>query len=200
MGKTGGENQMDQERFAPLTAETMTPDQQRVADEIAGGPRGSLRGPFQALLRSPDLADRVQRLGEFIRFHSSIPTRLNEMAILMVARKWTAQYEFYAHRQVAMAAGLNPAVADAIALGQRPADLQDDESAVYAFAAALLDTGQVPDDAFAAVERLFGEVGVVDLIGTLGYYGLVSMVLNVHRYPLPDGVAPPLAEPKGLSL
>jgi 4-carboxymuconolactone decarboxylase len=195
MGKTGGDEQMDQERFAPLTAETMTPDQQRVADEIAGGPRGSLRGPFQALLRSPELADRVQRLGEFIRFHSSIPARLNEMAILMVARKWTAQYEFYAHRQVAMAAGLNPAIADAIALGQRPPEMQDDESAVYAFSAALLDTGQVPDDTFAAVERLFGEVGVVDLIGTLGYYGLVSMVLNVHRYPLPDGVVPPLAAP-----
>src|SRR6185369_16320804 len=104
--KPSGRNAMSEPRFTTLTPETMTADQKRVADAIQSGPRGAgLRGPFNALLRSPELCDLVQRVGAYVRFGSSIPQRLNEMAIIMAGRKWTAQYEFYAHRRLALEAG-----------------------------------------------------------------------------------------------
>jgi 4-carboxymuconolactone decarboxylase len=184
---------MSEPRFATLTPETMTPDQKRVADAIQSGPRGAgLRGPFNALLRSPDLCDLVQRVGAFVRFGTSIPQRLNELAIIMAGRKWTAQYEFYAHRRLAIEAGLSPAIADAVAAGTRPASMAADETMVYDFVAELLATGHVSDAAFQRVKDAFGERGVVDLVGAVGYYSLVSMTLNVARVPLPAGVEPPL--------
>ena len=184
---------MSDPRFAPLTAETMTPEQKRAADAIQAGPRGAgLRGPFNALLRSPELCDLVQRVGAYVRYNSAIPARLNELAIIMAGRKWTAQYEFYAHRRLAIEAGLRPAIADAIADGTRPSGMAEDETAVYDFASELLATGQVSDGSFDRVKDMFGERGAIDLIGAIGYYSLVSMVLNVARVPLPAGVAPPL--------
>ena len=184
---------MSEPRFATLTPETMTPDQKRVADAIQSGPRGAgLRGPFNALLRSPELCDLVQRVGAFVRFGTSIPQRLNELAIIMAGRKWTAQYEFYAHRRLAIEAGLSPAIADAVAAGTRPANMAADETTVYDFVAELLATGHVSDVAFQRVKDAFGERGVVDLVGAVGYYSLVSMTLNVARVPLPAGVEPPL--------
>jgi len=182
---------MSDRRFEPLAAEAMTADQKRVADAIQAGPRGAgLRGPFSALLRSPELCDLVQRVGAYVRFGSSIPSKLNELAIIMAGRKWTAQYEFYAHRRLALEAGLSPAIADAVANGKRPDGMDADEAAVYDFASELLGTGQVSDANFARVRERWGERGVIDLIGAVGYYSLVSMVLNVDRVPLPDGVAP----------
>jgi 4-carboxymuconolactone decarboxylase len=184
---------MSDGRFTTLTPETMTPEQKKVADAIQGGPRGAgLRGPFNALLRSPELCDLVQRVGAFVRYSSSIPARLNEMAIIMAGRKWTAQYEFYAHRRMALEAGLTPAIADAIAASTRPADMAEDETIVYDFVSELLATGQVSDAAFERAKKAFGERGVIDLVGATGYYSLVSMVLNVARVPLPAGVEPPL--------
>jgi len=184
---------MSDGRFTTLTAETMTTEQKRVAEAIQSGPRGAgLRGPFNALLWSPELCDLVQRVGAFVRFGSSIPPRLNELAIIMAGRKWTAQYEFHAHRRLALEAGLKPAIADAIAAGTRPTDMAEDETIVYDFVSELLGTGQVSDAAFQRVNAAFGERGVVDLVGAVGYYSLVSMVLNVARVPLPAGVEPPL--------
>jgi 4-carboxymuconolactone decarboxylase len=184
---------MSAPRFTTLTPETMTADQKRVADAIQSGPRGAgLRGPFNALLRSPELCDLVQRVGAFVRFGSSIPPRLNEMAIIMAGRKWTAQYEFYAHRRLAIEAGLKPAIADAVAAGTRPAGMAEDEAVVYDFVSEMLATGQVSDANFDRVKKAFGERGVMDLVGAVGYYSLVSMVLNVARVPLPAGVEPPL--------
>ena len=182
---------MSEGRFSTLTADTMTPEQKKVADAIQSGPRGAgLRGPFNALLRSPELCDLVQRVGAFVRFGSSIPAPLNELAIIMAGRKWTAQYEFYAHRRLAIEAGLKPAIADAVAANRRPEGMADDEAAVYDFAAELLGTGQVSDANFQRVKDRFGERGVVDLVGAIGYYSLVSMTLNVARVPLPAGVEP----------
>ena len=184
---------MSEGRFATLTAETMTPEQKRVAEAIQSGPRGSgLRGPFNALLRSPDLCDLVQRVGAFVRYSTSIPQPLNELAIIMAGRKWTAQYEFYAHRRLAIEAGLKPAIADAVAAGTRPAGMAEDEAAVYDFVSELLGTGQVSDANFDRVKKAFGERGVIDLVGAVGYYSLVSMTLNVARVPLPAGAEPPL--------
>jgi 4-carboxymuconolactone decarboxylase len=181
-------------RFTELTPELMTPEQRRAAEAIQSGPRGSgLRGPFNALLRSPELCDHVQRAGEYVRFRSSIPRKLNELAIIITGRHWTAQYEFYAHRKMAVEAGLAPAIADAIAEGRRPEGMDTDEALVYDFTAELLRTGQVPDALYHRTEERFGERGVIDLVGALGYYSLVSLVLNVAQVPLPAGVEPLLA-------
>jgi 4-carboxymuconolactone decarboxylase len=181
---------MEGERFRPLTPEEMTSEQRRAMEGILAGPRGSMVGPFKALLRSPDLADRVQRVGEYVRFKSSIAAHLNELAILLTARKWSAQFEWWAHHRLAMQAGLKPAIADAIAKGERPVGMDADESAVHDFAHAPLHTGHPTDAQFEALRARFGEQGVIDVIGAVGYYSLVSFVLNVDRDSLPAGVEP----------
>ena len=180
------------ERFPPLAAGDMSPDQRRVAGAIASGPRGGLRGPFQAWLRSPELADRLQKVGEYLRFSSSVPRRLNELAILITARAWDAQFEWYAHHRLALEAGLDPAVAADIAEGRRPASMRDDEAVVYDFCTELRATRRVGDATLAATLALLGEQGVIDLIGVSGYYDTVSMTLHVAEVPLPDGLEPPL--------
>jgi 4-carboxymuconolactone decarboxylase len=180
------------DRFKPLTYETMTPEQKQLTEHILNSERKSMGGPFNALLRSPEMGDLTQQLGAHIRFKTSLPHRLNEMAIIMTARVWTAQYEWYVHKALALQAGLKPAVADAIAEGKRPASMQPDEEVVYNFCTELLNTRQVSDATFQAAVKSFGERGVVDLIGATGYYQLVSALLNVDRYPLPPGVKPEL--------
>jgi len=187
---------MDTQRFKPLTPETMTPEQKAVAEKIMAGPRKGMRGPFSALLRSPELADYAQKLGEYVRFKSSIPPRLNELAILLTARHWTAQYEWYAHRRLALQAGLSSDIADAIAQGKRPAAMGPEETIVYNFCHEVLETGQASDASFKAAVDKFGERGAVDLIGAMGYYGLIALVLNVDRVPIPEGGKPPLASIK----
>ena len=187
---------MSEQRFKPLTAEQLTPEQQRALDGLRTTPRQLSRGlgPFNALLRSPELLNRVQRVGAYIRFQSSIPQRLNELAILITARHWTAQYEWYAHRELAMQAGLALDIIAALAEDKRPERMSDDETVLYEFCTELLKTGQVSDTHFDAVRDRFGESGVVDLVGALGYYSLIALVLNVDRCPVPPG-QPPLRDP-----
>jgi 4-carboxymuconolactone decarboxylase len=180
------------DRFAPLTYEQLTPEQKAMADHLLSGERKGMNGPFNALLRSPKIGDAAQRLGAQVRFHSSLPGRLNEFAILITARFWNAQYEWSAHRKLALAAGLSPALIDSVAAGRKPSGMQPDEEAVYNFADQLLKTRQVSDAAFKAVVDKFGERGAVDLTAVMGYYCFVSMMLNVDRYPLPEGEKPAL--------
>jgi 4-carboxymuconolactone decarboxylase len=182
-------------RFKPLGESEMTEAQRKVYKEIASGPRGGVRGPFNALLRSPELADRAQKFGEYVRFNTSLPERLKEFAILITARHWTAQYEWHSHHAHALKAGLAPRLAAELARGQRPAGMADDEAAVHDFCKELHENKAVSDSAYKAVADKFGERGVVDLIGISGYYTMVSMVLNVERHPLPDGVSAPLPPP-----
>jgi 4-carboxymuconolactone decarboxylase len=170
----------------------MNPAQKTMTDHLLAGERRGLGGPFNVLLRSPEMGDLAAEFGASMRFHSSIPSKLNEMAIIITARYWTAQYEWNAHKRAALAAGLNPAIVDAIAAGKRPASLQPDEDAVYTFCTELLKTKQVSDATFAAAKKTVGERGVVDLIGVMGWYQMVSMALNVDRYPLGAGVQPEL--------
>jgi 4-carboxymuconolactone decarboxylase len=179
-------------RFGSLPLEEMSTAQREIAESILAGPRQSstgLRGPFEAFLRSPGMAGPAQELGEHIRFHSSLPAALNEMAILLVARRWTAQFEWYAHRQLAEAAGLASDIADAVATGRRPR-LDDDAEAVYDFAAELLDRGGVADSTWDRVVARWGQQGAMDLIALVGYYTLVSFTLNVDRYPVPGDDEP----------
>ena len=178
-------------RLAPLTADQMTPEQKAIADQIVAT-RGSMNGPFNAWLRDPPLADRLQKLGEQIRFHASLPSALNEFAILITARHWTSQFEWYAHYPLAMKAGLEPAVAADLAAGVTPRGMSDDEAVIYDFSIALHAHGDVDDQTYKRVLDRFGEKGVMDLIAVNGYYDLVSMTLNVARVLPPAGAPLPL--------
>jgi len=193
----------DPRRFKLIPLENLTPEQRVLADAIRSGPRaamkssaasrpGPLGGPFNVWLRSPGMGNIIQQLGAEIRFRSSLPSRLNEMAILITARTWTSQYEWHAHHKVALEAGLDPVVAEAIAQGRRPAKMSADEAIVYDFSRELHETQGVSDATYKAALDRFGERGVVDLIAVNGFYVLVSMCLNVDRTPLPGGAQPPL--------
>jgi len=180
------------DRFKPLQWNEMTPAQKTMMEHLVNGERRGAEGPFNVLLRSPEVGDLVQQFGAQMRFNSSLPRKLNEMAIIITARHWTAQYEWNLHRAAAAHAGLGEPIIQAIAAGKRPASMDPDETIVYNFATELLNTKQVSDPVFKAVKDKFGERGVVDLINVMGYYQLVSMLLNVDRYPLPAGVNPEL--------
>lgn len=177
-------------RFPELRADAMTPAQKSVADAILSGPRGRLIGPFNAWLRSPELAGRLQKVGEYIRFNSSLPLRLNELAILITARAWSAQFEWWAHAKFALDAGLAPSIVDDIAAGRRPAGMQAEETAVYDFCTQLRRDKHVDQAAFEAMRAMFGEQGIVDVIAASGYYDLVSMTLNVAQIAVPGGEEP----------
>jgi 4-carboxymuconolactone decarboxylase len=135
----------------------------------------------------------AQKFGAYTRFHSSVRRQLNEIAILVTARYWNSQYPWYSHHRMALEAGLDAGIIDAIARGSRPPNMQPDEAAAYDFCRELLETKQVSDATFRAAVNAVGERGVVDLLGVMGYYQLVSMALNVDRYPMPEGVQPELA-------
>jgi 4-carboxymuconolactone decarboxylase len=180
------------DRFRPLTFDKLTPEQKTMVEHLFAGERGGMNGPFNVTLRSPEMGDLAQKLGAQLRFHSSLSNRLNEMAILMTARFWNAQYEWSAHKKNAVTAGLSPVVIEAIATGKRPSPMQPDEEAVYNFGDELLRTREVSDVSFKVVVDKFGERGAVDLTGVMGYYCFVSMMLNIDRYPLPDGEKPEL--------
>ena len=181
-------------RFKPLSESEMSEAQLKAARELASGPRGRMNpsGPNALLLRSPDLMSRTQKVGEYLRYNSALPTRLNEFAILVTARQWNAQVEWIAHHPLALKAGLDPAVAEALAQGKRPAAMKDDEIIVYQFCKELHETKGVSDTTFKAAVDKFGERGVIDLIGVTGYYTMLAMVLNVAQQPLPAGASPPL--------
>jgi 4-carboxymuconolactone decarboxylase len=180
-------------RFAPLKADELTPAQKAWADMIAPPPRNAkiTNPPYRAYVRNPDLAPRLSALSDYLRWHTSLPPRLSELAILITARQWTAQYEWFAHYPLALKAGLDPAVLSAIAAGKRPENMKDDEAALYNLAMALYRDKQVPDAVYGAAREKFGERGIMDIIGIIGYYDLVSMTLITMQAGAPnDSVAP----------
>jgi 4-carboxymuconolactone decarboxylase len=181
---------MANDRFRNLADDEMTAEQKAVAETLRAGPRKGLPGPFHALLRSPDLADRVRHLGDYIRFGNSLSPALRELTILVVARFWMAQYEWQAHRRIAIEAGLDPSVAEAIADGKRPPKLSADEALVYDFMHDLVTAKDVSDKTYAAAIERFGEKTVLDMIATGGYFSFVSLILNAKRHPLPEGAVP----------
>lgn len=180
-------------RFPELSRDDMTDAQQRVHDEIAGGPRGGVRGPFHALLYSPPLADAAQKLGQYVRYDCSIPHKLRELAILITAYHWKAQYEWFAHEGHARDAGLPDPVIESIRQGERPAFNDDAEEEIYDFCTELYANKRVSDASFARVEARHGRAGAVELAGLLGHYNLIAITLNVGDIPVPGG-AKPLAE------
>ena len=181
-----------QARFPRLTPEAMTEAQREVAAEIAAGPRGEVRGPFIALMHHPELARRLQQLGEQLRWGSKLPARLVELAVLITARRWTCQHEWTIHEKLARKAGLDGAIVEAIAEGREPRGLPPEEAAVYAFCREAHAGGRVGDAPFAAVRDRFGLDGALELLALSGYYSLMAMVLNTAGLPLADNAPPPL--------
>ncbi len=179
------------ERFPEIPLEKMTPAQRSVAEAIMSGPRKRLSGPFNAWLRSPELGDRLQKVGEYLRFNTSLDKRVNEMAIIMTAQYWGSQYEWYAHAELALKAGLDPDIVAAIGAGRKPDKMKDDEAIVWEFTTQLRRDHGVDDAIYARAAEKFGEQGVMDLIAVNGYYDLVSMTLNVaHVLPPPEAKIP----------
>tara|TARA_B100000378_G_scaffold124481_1_gene100495 strand:+ start:239 stop:868 length:630 start_codon:yes stop_codon:yes gene_type:complete len=185
-------------RISFPTPDTMTAEQRQVYDQIVSGPRGTLVGPLRAALHNPALADRWQRLGQVLRFETSLPTHLNELAILVTARRWNSDLEWAIHAGDAERAGLPKTYMQAIHDGCAP-DFGNDDAAreVYEFARQLQQTGNVEDKVYAAILARWGELGAVELTAVIGYYSMVAMTLNAHRVPLPAGTAATLAIPHG---
>lgn len=179
-------------RMPPLSPDEMDADQKRVVDTIVAGPRKGFYGPFVPLLYSPDLLDRIQELGLLCRYRSSLPPKLSELLILISARQWRAQFEWYSHTKTAEQAGVPAAAIEAIRVRQRPQFDDPEQDVLYRFATEYFTGMQVSDATFAEAVERFGRRGVVDIVGIMGYYALMSMALNIFEEPLPEGVTPPL--------
>jgi 4-carboxymuconolactone decarboxylase len=174
----------------PIPPEKQTAAQRAAARELAATPRGGVIGPFVPALRSPEFMARLQRLGEYLRYGSTLGPRLTELVILLTARAWTQQFEWVLHVETARAAGLSAATIAAIAAGRRPARLEADEAVVYDFFVELESKRSVSDAIYARARATLGEQGIVDLLGVAGYYATLAMLLNVARTPLPRGRRP----------
>ncbi len=173
------------DRLPPLPPESWTPAQRESAEEVINGPRGALISPFVPLLRSPELMQHAQRMGEYLRYRSSIGLRLSELAILITAHHWEQPVEWAIHAPIAEREGVSAACIAAIAAGQPPAGLPDDEQLVYEFCTALHQQKSVPDPVWARAISLWGEQGAVDLVAINGYYAFLAMVMNAAQTPVP---------------
>ena len=183
---------MAQPRFPKLTADQYSEEQKAVAAAITAGPRGEVRGPYIALIHHPALAAKLQELGEQLRWNSKLPKRLLELAILVTARRWTCQHEWFMHEKLAREAGLDPDIVAAISERVFPNDASQEEVAVYQFCVEAHASGRVSDATFDAVKSRFGLDGALELLATCGYYSLMAMVLNTAGMPLPGNAEPPL--------
>lgn len=180
-------------RLAPIDLDNLSAEQQLVVDKMLSGPRGGMRGPFESLLHRPELCDRVQHLGAYCRFDTTLSADVAELAIILTGKHWTAQFEFWAHARLARQAGLPDDIIEAVRTGSSPTfapgERGDQYRAVHDFVTEYFRTNRVSDATYQQAVAALGEGGVVDLIGVVGYYGLVSFTLNVFEVPLPDGEA-----------
>jgi 4-carboxymuconolactone decarboxylase len=182
-----------QDRLPPIPADRLTDAQKKAIEEFKAARSLDISGPFVPLLRSPEVMTRARAMGDYLRFRSSLPPRLSEFVILLTARRWTQQYEWNAHQPLALKGGLKKEVVDAIAEGRRPAQMADDEDAVYTLIDELNRNQSVTDTTYARAIAAVGEQGLIDAIAIAGQYTMLAMVLNTARTPLPDGAKPALA-------
>jgi 4-carboxymuconolactone decarboxylase len=184
-----------QDRMPPIPKEKMSEAQKKSFEEVTSGPRagGGAEGPFVPLLRSPELMSRLQKTGEYLRFHNTIGPKLTEFVILLTARQWTQQYEYDVHQVNGAKAGIKQETISAITEGRRPARMEPDEEIVYDFCSELQHNQSVSDATYARAVSQFGEQGVIDTTALVGYYTTLAMIMNVARSPLPEGKKAPLA-------
>jgi len=181
-----------QDRMPPIAADKLTEAQKKAIEEFRTARSAEISGPFVPLLRSPEVLGRARAMGDYLRYRSALPPRLSEFVILMTARAWTQNYEWNAHEALARQAGLQVAVIKAIADGRRPDNMADDEEILFSFCDELRRNQSVSDATYARAVTKFGEQGVIDTVGLVGYYTMIAMVLNTARTPLPGGASPVL--------
>jgi 4-carboxymuconolactone decarboxylase len=180
------------DRLPPIPVDKMTPEQKRASQEFESGRGYAPRGPFAVMLRSPEVMLRAKAMGDYLRFRNVLPAPIREMVILLTAREWSQDYEWFHHYRIGLKEGLARATADAIADGRRPEAMSEPEAAAYDFAIELHRRRSVSDATYARALSHFGEQGIIDLIGLNGYYSFNAMMMNVARTPLDDAEAEPL--------
>lgn len=177
-----------QERLPTIPPAQYTDEQRQAAADFLATRKVPVFGPFEPLMHSPQVMTQARAMGDYLRYQSAIGNTLSELAILVTAREWTQDYEWYVHHPIALKAGIKPEIADAIAEGRRPTGMSDDEEIVFEFATELLRTKQVSNRTFERAKARFGAKGIVDLTGITGYYTLLAMQLNAAQYAMPkDG-------------
>jgi 4-carboxymuconolactone decarboxylase len=176
------------ERLPTIPPAQYTDEQKKAAEDFAAARKVPVFGPFEPLMHSPQVMSQARAMGDYLRYHSAVGNTLSELAILVTAREWSQDYEWYVHHPIALKAGIKPEVAAAIADVRRPVGMSDDEEIVYDFSTELHRNKRVSDRTFERAEKRFGKKGVVDLTGINAYYALLAMQLNVAQYPMPkDG-------------
>ncbi len=181
-------------RIPDWKPEELSASQRKVYDAIVAGPRGKIEGPLRVWLMSPGLAERAQELGGFCRFNTTLPPRLSELAIIITGAFWKAGFEWHVHAPLAVKAGVSPDAVEAIRTGTTPKFQKDDETAVYEFAHELLTNRRVPNGLYTQAIKLLGLQSVVELVGIIGYYGLISMTINAFEVSVPNGSNDPFNE------
>lgn len=185
------------QRLPAIPEDKFTPAQRKLMDSIRSGPRGGstqVRGPFAVFLHAPAYGELVQQLGGHCRFNTAVPPRLSEFAILVTAKLWRAQYEWYAHATHAERAGVKPQTIRDLKAGREPKSAPKDERAIYDFIKELYRSRRVSDRNYKRVQALLGDAGMVEFVGILGYYVLVAMTLDVFQMPIPEGEPLPFPE------
>lgn len=198
MTKSSVEESRTRARIPLLDVEDMSAEQRALHDDVVSGPRGRMVGPLRAAIHSPEMAVLWSDFGEFVRYRTSIPHHLSELAIIVTARRWNSEVEWWVHHQVGRQAGLPDAVVDAILRGDSPNFDDDASREVYEFARQLQVDGRVSDETHAAVTARWGVRGVVELTAIIGYYTMVAMTLNAHELPLPDEAKPQFEDERRL--
>lgn len=175
-----------------LSPQEMSPEQRRIYEAIVASRGTWLNGPYAPMLHQPQLADPAQKLGEFLRYSTSLTPNLSELAILVVARHWDCDFEWHQHAAIALRSDVAPEIVEAIRHNRKPLTLSEPQAAVFEFTFALLEQHGVPDAIYDKAKQLFGVVGTVELTALIGYYTFIAFALNAHQVPLPTGVASPL--------
>jgi 4-carboxymuconolactone decarboxylase len=176
-----------QDRLPPIPAEKYTEAQKKAAAEFLAVRKVPVFGPFETLLRSPELMNAARAMGDYLRYKPAIGTTLSELVILITAREWTQDYEWYVHQPIALKAGLKPELLEAIRDGRRPVAMSADEEVVYDLCQELHRNKRVSDATYARALKRFGEQGVIDLVGISGYYTFLAMTMNTARSAVPAG-------------
>lgn len=181
-------------RLADITPDTLTPEQREAYDAIASGPRGKVEGPLRVWVNNPGLARPGQALGAYCRFGTALGPRLSELAVLIAGAHWRSGFEWHVHAPIGQKAGLDPVSLEAIRKGQTPELVREDEAILYLFCTELLRTRQVSDATYRRAEAQFGQTGLIDLVGIVGYYTLISLTINAFEVDIPGGIPNPFAD------
>jgi len=184
------------DRMPPIPKEQWTAVQKAAAAEFAAARKQDVFGPFAVMLRSPEVMLRASAMGEYMRYRTVLPPRLNELIILITARHWTQQFEWHVHQPAALKAGLDAGIVDAVAEGRRPADMPEEEAIVHDFTIELLRSQGVSDQVYARAVARFGEHGVIDVVGVAGYYSFLSMMMNTAQTAVPADSTVPALSPR----